>query len=73
MGELIDFKVLLADGRHVGKVKGFSSNGAQDLLIIEELSGKESEVPLVKPFIKRLSFKDRVIELELPKGLLADD
>lgn len=71
--ELIGFRVELVGGKAVGIVKGFSSNGAQDIICIEESSGNLAEVPLVKPFISELNFSDRLLKLDLPAGLLSDE
>jgi 16S rRNA processing protein RimM len=53
----------------VGKVAGFSSNGAQDLLIVQSATAA-SEVPLVPEFIETLDFKNRRLKMDLPEGLI---
>ena len=54
-----------------GKIVGFSTNGLQDLLVVENEKGT-FEVPFVEPFIKGVNFTTKVLTLELPEGLLGE-
>ena len=53
----------------------FSSNGVQDLLVIEKREEKEKaykryEVPFVEDFIEKIDFKEKKIFMNLPEGLI---
>jgi 16S rRNA processing protein RimM len=52
-------------GNRVGKVSGFSSNNAQDLLLIGEI-----EIPFVPQFVSVIDWKNKKIEMDLPEGLV---
>jgi len=56
-------------GTLVGKIIGFSSNNAQDLLIVET-SNKEVEIPFVQAFVVKMDSKNKKIEMDLPEGLV---
>jgi 16S rRNA processing protein RimM len=69
--ELLGFE-LIADGRAVGTIKGFDSNVAQDLLVVE-LKGVVAAtalVPLIKEFLVRIDHEKKTVEMMLPEGLL---
>ncbi|MEQ1723852.1 MAG: hypothetical protein ABL930_11800, partial [Pseudobdellovibrio sp.] len=53
----------------IGTIRGFSSNGPQDLLLVSSGS-KEFEIPFVKQFVLHVDFKNKVIKTHLPEGLL---
>ncbi|MGE3973204.1 MAG: ribosome maturation factor RimM [Bdellovibrionales bacterium] len=67
--EIEGFTVTTAEGE-VGPVRSFSSNGAQDLLVVERSSDQFVEIPFVKDFIKSIDYKARVINMDLPSGLI---
>lgn len=68
--EILGFRVLLgADGAEFGHIHSFSSNGAQDLLVIEK-DGRKYEIPFVEDFVLNLDHGAREIRLSLPEGLL---
>ena len=52
----------------LGEIVGFSSNGPQDLLVVEA-NGKTVEIPFVDAFIKKIDFKHQSVVMELPEGL----
>jgi 16S rRNA processing protein RimM len=56
-------------GTLVGKIIGFSSNNAQDLLVVET-SNKEVEIPFVQAFVVKMDSKNKKIEMDLPEGLV---
>jgi 16S rRNA processing protein RimM len=59
----------LMDGeRSAGRIADFASNGAQDLLVVEN-GAKRFLVPFVEAFIRNIDFDGRVIHMELPPGL----
>jgi len=68
LDQLLDF-VVLDNGVEVGRVAGFSTNGAQDLLRVERPGG-EVLVPLVDAFILRIEFEQKRLLMSLPEGLL---
>jgi len=68
--EVLGFQVFNR-GDLIGRVKGFSSNGPQDLLIVGLVSeGKEALVPLVHDFIEKMDYEKKRILMNLPEGLL---
>lgn len=70
--EILGFEVFQKGQiKSVGRIVNFSSNGAQDLLVIESsVGGHTSEVPFVEAFIEAIHFDQRRLELNLPDGLL---
>lgn len=56
----------------LGKIVSFSSNGPQDLIEIM-FRNRRVAIPLVKAFLDRIDFKDKVVHMTLPKGLLDPD
>jgi 16S rRNA processing protein RimM len=71
--ELLNMQVIDQKRGPIGVVSGFSSNGAQDLLVIRgELNGKagEWEVPFVEAFVVNIDYISRVMNLDLPEGLI---
>lgn len=66
--ELKDNEVLV-DQKTIGRVSGFGSNGAQDLLIVQTEEG-EIEIPFVDAFVENLDRENKKIYMKLPEGLL---
>ncbi len=69
LDQLQDFTVW-DNGVAVGVVRGFGTNGAQDLLRVERVGGGEALVPLVDAYIVRIDFDNLKIMMDLPPGLL---
>ena len=67
--EILGFDVLDKKLGSLGPIKKFSSNGLQDLLVLER-GGKEILVPFVKPFIDQVDFNKHQVEMTLPEGLI---
>ncbi len=69
--EILNFDVESPPGTSIGTIIDFSSNLAQDLIVIQlkNLDGK-CEVPLVKDFIVKLDFENGIIQMNLPEGLV---
>lgn len=66
--ELKDFKVF--EGKaFIGTVVGFSSNGVQDLLLVET-EDKKIEIPYVKPLVEETKWQEKIIQVNLPDGFL---
>lgn len=55
--------------KDLGSVVGFSSNGAQDLLVVEK-EEKTFEIPFIEEFIVSIDFDHKKIEMDLPEGLV---
>lgn len=67
--ELLNYKVKDKLLGVVGSIESFSSNGIQDLLVVNN-NGKTCEIPFVKEFVTRIDHDSRVIEMNLPEGLV---
>ncbi|PWU18656.1 MAG: 16S rRNA processing protein RimM [Bdellovibrio sp.] len=66
--EILGFRVFNGD-QLVGAISGFSSNGPQDLLVVQQREGAV-EIPLVKEFLREVDFSSAHILMRLPPGLL---
>jgi 16S rRNA processing protein RimM len=64
--EILGFEVNDKLLGRVGEITGFSSNGIQDLLVINN----KIEIPFVKEFVLTMDFENKIIQTELPAGLL---
>lgn len=69
LGEIMNFVVKNVAQDTLGSITGFSSNGAQDLLVVETSNGS-AEIPFVEAFIKKIDFKHKTVVMDLPEGLL---
>jgi 16S rRNA processing protein RimM len=69
--EIQDFKLHVSGRGEVGTITKFSSNGAQDLLVVETPSG-EFDIPFVDAFVKGIDYEAQVVEMDLPEGLLGE-
>lgn len=68
LSELLGFKVIDND-QEIGTIQSFSSNGRQDLLIVHQ-DKKNYEIPFVKEFVLNMDFDKKILEMDLPEGLL---
>lgn len=68
LSEIKNFKLKNPEQTVLGEIVDFSSNGVQDLLVIET-DGKKVEVPFVDAFIKKIDFKHQAVVMDLPEGL----
>ncbi|MGZ3772301.1 MAG: ribosome maturation factor RimM [Pseudobdellovibrionaceae bacterium] len=68
LSEIKNFKIKNPEQVILGEIVDFSSNGAQDLLIVDA-NGKRVEVPFVDAFIKKIDFKHYSVVMDLPEGL----
>jgi 16S rRNA processing protein RimM len=67
--EVLNFEVVDEQGKSLGKVTSFSSNGNQDLLVIN--TGSFSyEVPFVDDFIIEIQFEKSTIVMDFPLDLM---
>lgn len=69
LSEILNFKVKNTAQETIGPIKAFSSNGVQDLLVVETPKG-DVEIPFVEAFIKKIDFKHETVVMDLPEGLL---
>jgi 16S rRNA processing protein RimM len=69
LSEIQDFRIVTPEGVELGRITGFSSNRAQDLLIVEKTSGGQAEIPFVDDFIVEIKFEEKKIEMDLPEGI----
>ena len=68
--EVLSFQIFDQES-FVGVVSGFSSNGIQDLLLVDKEGFKNKiEIPFVKEFIKNINFEEKKIVMSLPEGLI---
>ncbi len=56
----------------VGKIIGFSTNNAQDLLVVAS-GDTDIEIPFVQAFVKDIDKENQKVIMELPEGLRAID
>ncbi len=70
--EVQDFEVHDEKLGVLGKITGFGSNGAQDLIVVEGRFGKV-EIPLIDPFIVKILFAEKKVLMDLPEGLVSED
>lgn len=68
--EVENFKVTDKTLGEIGTITGFSSNTAQDLLIVKTASGSEVEIPFVDEFVVEIDRENKTIQMDLPEGLL---
>ena len=69
LSEILNFEVIDSQLGSLGHIGAFSSNGIQDLLVIQQ-DNKEIEIPFVKEFVLNIDFENKKIQMELPEGLL---
>ncbi|HEX7675812.1 MAG TPA: ribosome maturation factor RimM [Bdellovibrio sp.] len=68
LSEIKNFKLKDVEQNTLGEIVDFSSNGVQDLLVVDA-NGKKVEVPFVEAFIKKIDFKHQAVVMDLPEGL----
>lgn len=67
--EILDFNLSDESLGLIGPVTSFSSNNAQDLLLVS-YKNETIEIPFVKDFIVKIDFDQKTILTKLPEGLL---
>ncbi len=68
--EILGFEVF-DNGRLIGKISGFSSNGPQDIILIHQPGQRAPvEIPFVEDFIVKLDQKNKILKMDLPEGLI---
>ncbi len=69
--EIENFKVIDEHMGDVGQIIGFSSNGIQDILLVQNKAQNQNfEIPFVDAYVKNINYKDKIINMSLPEGLL---
>lgn len=69
LNELLHFQVKNEEGKVLGEVKDFSSNGIQDILVISK-GELEYEVPFVDQFIVEINYDEKYLIMDFPEGLM---
>ncbi len=69
LNEILGFEIVDLNLGALGKISAFSTNGLQDLLVIEK-GEAQIEIPFVKEFVTEMDFKNSKIMMNLPEGLL---
>jgi 16S rRNA processing protein RimM len=69
LAEIDGFRVIQKGLGEVGRIVGFSGNGAQDLLLVENPRGQFA-VPFVKELVVAIRYAEQEIEMDLPEGLV---
>lgn len=67
--EILSFEVIDKQLGSIGNIESFSSNGAQDLLVIN-YKNKKVEIPFVEELVLKVDYKNKLIKTDLPEGLL---
>ncbi len=68
LSEIADFFIHDLQGIVLGQIVGFSTNGSQDLLVVQGEKSK-ADIPFVSAFIKEINFAQKFIIMDLPEGL----
>ena len=69
LNEIMGFEIIDATLGTLGKISAFSTNGLQDLLVIQK-GDAQIEIPFVKEFVSQMDFENNKIMMNLPEGLL---
>lgn len=67
--EIEGFEVSTIESGTIGKIKSFSFNGAQDIIIVSN-GEKEIQIPFINEFIVKIDWNKQAIEMKLPEGLV---
>lgn len=59
------------NGNLVGTIIGFSTNNAQDLLVVDT-GDKEVEIPFVEAFVTEVDKNNKKVKMNLPEGLVGE-
>lgn len=70
LSEILNFEVIDQNAGAVGTIVDFSSNTAQDLLIVKNKSGEKFEIPFVDAFVEEINYEEKKVFTALPEGLL---
>lgn len=67
--DIIDSRVVTLDGRELGVVADILTTGANDIYSVCDKNGHEILLPAIKDVIKEVDTSNKVIKVELLKGL----
>lgn len=70
LAEIKNFKVVDKTLGEIGTITAFSSNVAQDLLVVTSDAQKIFEIPFVDDFIVEIDRDHKILQMNLPEGLL---
>lgn len=68
LSEIENFFIHDPQGLVLGQIVGFSTNGQQDLLVVQGPKSK-ADIPFVAPFVKEINHEKKIIVMDLPEGL----
>jgi 16S rRNA processing protein RimM len=68
--ELVGLAVVLPDGTRAGTCAGLAYLGAQDALVVDQVSGSQALVPLVRALVPEVDLAGKRIVVDPPGGLL---
>ena len=66
--EVLNFEVYDQQLGVLGKIYAFSSNGAQDLLLVQNEQGMQMEIPFIKAFVVHIDFELKRVQVDLPSN-----
>lgn len=69
LNEILNFEVVVRDRGVIGRIEGFTSNRAQDVLVVKGQKFNY-EIPFVDEYITEIRSENSQIHLQLPEGLL---
>lgn len=69
LSEIENFLVIDQVLGELGRIKSFSYNGAQDLLVVN-YKNKDIEIPFVEDFVEEINYDEKTIRMNLPDGLI---
>lgn len=78
LDEVDGFEILEDDGRKLGTIIDFGTNGLQDLLVVELVTGARpgvkakdrADIPFVEAYILDVDYETKSIRVKLPPGLI---
>ena len=68
-GNLVGFQVIDSQKKVIGIVTGINERGPQSLLEVTH-EGKEFMIPVHEDLIKKINYRKKIIEVDLPEGLI---
>lgn len=67
---IVGFRIVLPDGREVGKITGIDDSTLNTLFEVEGTDGEEILVPAVDEMIESIDVETQTITMDLPEGLV---
>jgi 16S rRNA processing protein RimM len=69
--DLIDCEVFGKENKRIGKVVNILENPANDIYVVQDENGKESMIPAIEIFVKKVDVKNKRIDIEEIPGLIS--